>query len=159
MIYSQRDEKWAKIKLGTSNETIGSAGCLVTILAMLFDKTPREVNEILLARDGYFYGNLLNWIRAGEIFGFEYLGKKVYPPVIYPAVAEVRLDGHQHFILLLNKNDVADPWFGDVVAAGIRYKTIINYRHIRIFEAPQKDLAKDFLSILSIFKKHLSAAC
>lgn len=145
MLYSQRDKKWDHVKLGTCNETIGSAGCLITIFAVLFDFTPRQVNDIMLVQKGYTRGCLVNWEMSSKIFEFKYLGYGIKKPVFYPCIAEVRIGRAKHFVLMYNDSELFDPWFGDVVKLGGRYKKIHSYRYIKI--KTEKD--KEVLSILS----------
>jgi hypothetical protein len=58
----QNDEKWKDCKLGNSNETLGSWGCLLTSATMLlngigYNETPETVNE-KMKRAGGFQGAL-----------------------------------------------------------------------------------------------------
>lgn len=61
--FSQRDERWAKDKLGSSALTLGEAGCLVSAAAALLasrgiDTDPGRLNAWLTANHGYVSGNL-----------------------------------------------------------------------------------------------------
>jgi len=54
----QNDEKWKSIKLGNSNETIGSWGCLLTSVTMMlngigYNETPDTVNEKMKKAGGF----------------------------------------------------------------------------------------------------------
>lgn len=80
---SQRDPRWASIKLGTSNSTIGSHGCLMTDATMLIryllgvDITPADLNAWLIANGGYSGGNLFIWAILNKYdprisFGYRY---------------------------------------------------------------------------------------
>lgn len=65
-IYSQRDNAWSGIKLGSSNVTIGGYGCLITCMAMLCkyygkDVNPASINQLLNQVKGYSDGNLYKW--------------------------------------------------------------------------------------------------
>jgi hypothetical protein len=58
----QNDEKWKSTKLGNSNETIGSWGCLLTSITMMlngigYSETPETVNE-KMKKSGGFQGAL-----------------------------------------------------------------------------------------------------
>ena len=71
--FSQRDERWAKDKLGTSVLTLGEAGCLVSAVAALLasqgvDTDPGRLNAWLTANRGYVSGNLFVYA-AVEQFG------------------------------------------------------------------------------------------
>jgi hypothetical protein len=72
-IYSQRDPKWENQRLGTSNTTIGSYGCLVTCLAMIstyygHEETPPTMNEKLIQHNGFANGNLYCWETLHQIY-------------------------------------------------------------------------------------------
>ena len=59
----QNDEKWKDIKLGTSNETIGGWGCLLTSATMMlnsmgYNETPDTVNEKMKKAGGFLQGSL-----------------------------------------------------------------------------------------------------
>ena len=54
----QNDEKWKSTKLGNSNETIGSWGCLLTSVTMMlngigYNETPETVNEKMKKAGGF----------------------------------------------------------------------------------------------------------
>ena len=54
----QNDDAWKNKKLGNSNETIGSWGCLLTSVTMMlngigYDETPATVNEKMKAKGGF----------------------------------------------------------------------------------------------------------
>jgi len=66
MYYSQRDPRWAADLLGSSDITIGKAGCLVTAAAtMLADwgvaTDPGQLNAWLRSHSGYVRDNLLRF--------------------------------------------------------------------------------------------------
>lgn len=71
--FSQRDPRWAAERLGTSAETIGSAGCLITCMASILsdfgcDMDPARLNAWLTTHHGYANGNLFVW-RSVEPLG------------------------------------------------------------------------------------------
>lgn len=54
---NQLDPRWAKLRLGTcSNQTIGSAGCLITAFSLLAQVTPSAMNDALTANGLYWDG-------------------------------------------------------------------------------------------------------
>ena len=72
-LFSQRDPKWANNKLGTSNATILSHGCTITVLCSIlnhagYNETPATVNQKLTANAGYSNGNLLIWSAVPRIW-------------------------------------------------------------------------------------------
>lgn len=155
MLYSQRDKRWAKIKLGTCNSTIAKSGCLITILGSLFDYTPPRVNDLLLINNGYLGGCLVKWAVAEKLFNFEYLGRGTKSPQSYPVIAHVKLGLVGHFILMYNKLEFYDPFYGDVVSLKDRQYKIFDYRYIRIPVDSQDSKVKDFNIIVALLKKYI----
>ncbi len=72
-ILSQRDSRWASIKLGTdaSKTTIGSHGCLVTCLAMVAGTTPDDLNTRLKSVQG-FKDDLVVWSKIKDAIPFDF---------------------------------------------------------------------------------------
>lgn len=72
----QRDPRWANLKLGFSNVTIGGYGCAITALAMLLNYrsafvtfwNPPKVNSELVRAKAYRDTNLVDWQRIPEVF-------------------------------------------------------------------------------------------
>ena len=63
---SQRDPKWKDIKLGTSDVTIGTGGCLLVCCAMVaqyygHDIDPASLNNLFIEAESYSDGNLYKW--------------------------------------------------------------------------------------------------
>ncbi len=71
MNYSQRDERWSGIRLGTSGgHTIGSAGCLLTVMAAISNEYDPGTLNRYACRNGYYrQGNLL-YFSLPEQLGF-----------------------------------------------------------------------------------------
>jgi hypothetical protein len=70
--HSQRDERWADDRLGTSALILGKAGCVVTAFASLAspydpDLTPGEVNRQMTASGGFVDGALFVWAKGAEL--------------------------------------------------------------------------------------------
>jgi len=133
---SQKDPRWGSVKLGTSNETIGGYGCLITSASMMlrhfgFDTDPGRLNDLLKANGGYHDGNLFVWgslekIFNGVKFGYRYNGAyldkvdaqlQAGKPVIvnvdmYPATSAL----DEHWVLIVGKVNgsyiINDPWYG-----------------------------------------------
>ncbi len=75
--YYQRDPRWCGDPLGTSTETIGSAGCAITCVAMLLkwesgssrDPDPGQFNAWLTDYEGYSNENWIDWSVAANYDG------------------------------------------------------------------------------------------
>lgn len=69
--FSQRDARWAAVRLGASSYTMGSAGCAVTACAMVASAvdpamTPLALVTWLNANGGFTSGGLLYWAKVAE---------------------------------------------------------------------------------------------
>ncbi len=87
--YSQQDARWKNLRLGVGEETIGSAGCLITAMAMAcqasgFEQTPATLNAQFVTVGGFW-------------------GSYVVPDVIHSVVPGMRR------VETINCKDVAAP--------------------------------------------------
>lgn len=53
--YSQRDSRWCGYRIGNSNDTIGSVGCLVTSTAMIWKKHGTDASPVTIASNSGFF--------------------------------------------------------------------------------------------------------
>jgi hypothetical protein len=139
---SQQDGAWAAALLGTSpTETVGSAGCAITAVAMMLrhygiDMDPGSFNSWLTGNAGYAYDDQLIWAAVTTYSGGRVTFSGWFGPDLgliqreldagRPVVAEVSLGGNQHFVLLTGYTStggltINDPWFGDSVRFADRY--------------------------------------
>jgi len=139
---SQRDPRWANIRLGwgdTNTSTIGSHGCTITALAMLAGLTPKEVNERLIAVKGYAAHqntpktfNLILWSKIKEAIpwlefewrNYTYSGaadnKRVADAIAKNGGCLVAVDGSKiggntkdgHWVLYIGNQRMVDTWDG-----------------------------------------------
>lgn len=133
---AQRDTRWKDYKLGTSNETIGNQGCLITCATMMcryfgIDIDPAVMNVWLKANGGYQNTNWFVWdslnkldkrIAHNKRFEYAALDKideqlQAGKPVIInvdwnPATTVI----DQHWVLVVGKVGgsyiINDPWYG-----------------------------------------------
>lgn len=150
--YSQNDPRWRYQKLGTSQTTIGSHGCLVTGVASYMSylghaETPLTLNKKLTDNNGYQSGNLYYWNMPRTLYGnvhktddrsfgdgtgFEGTLRNILNSR-RPALAMVDfipatsgLD--QHWVLMIGYQDnlfyLLDTWDGSVQALHAKYKKI-----------------------------------
>jgi hypothetical protein len=78
-IFKQCDSKWGSEQLGFSSNTICSAGCLMSSVAMALagtghDFNPSTLNQWLKEHGGYLNGDLLVWGSINSL-GLTYQGK------------------------------------------------------------------------------------
>ena len=120
---NQRDLRWSKQQLGTSNTTIGSHGCTITCIAMLVGTTPDIVNKELKRVGGYANGNLVIWSKVPAAFPQLTFVKRVNSynnaDVLanLPCLVEVDFDGSpvtfgNHWVLFIGNKRLLDPWTG-----------------------------------------------
>ena len=129
------------MNLGTSPASIGSDGCAITAVAMMLryygiDTDPGALNAWLTANGGYAYDDQLIWdavtnYSASQVAFSAWLGPDLYAiqtelDAGRPVVAEVRLGGNQHFVLLTGYATeggllINDPWYADSVRFSDRY--------------------------------------
>jgi Peptidase_C39 like family len=141
-VMGQQDAAWAGAPLGTSaTESIASAGCAITSVTMMLryygmNTDPGAINAWLTANGGYAYDDQLIWDAvsrySGGRVGFSgWLGADLGAiqaelEAGRPVVAEVRLGGNQHFVLVTGYTTeggivINDPWFADSVRFVDRY--------------------------------------
>src|SRR3990167_3222485 len=120
---NQRDPRWARQQLGTSNTTIGSHGCTITCIAMLVGTTPDVVNKELKRVGAFANGNLVIWSKVPIAFPQLIFVKRVNSynnaDVLanLPCLVEVDFDGSpntfgNHWVLFIGNKRLLDPWTG-----------------------------------------------
>ena len=150
MIYlSQRDARWANIKLGKSNQTIGRSGCTTTSLTMGLNyfgfpiQPPYIANQDTYTIDGYILWSKLDL--PGSFKLIKRIGSTETPIRDDKAILEslrstngfvlLNVNHGTHWVLALSKvwfkNDyyVADPWLGDRRTACGAYQNIVGSAH------------------------------
>ena len=139
---NQGDPAWAGARLGASaTDTIGSAGCAITAVTMMLgyygiQTDPASLNAWLTPSGGYAYWDQLVWDAVTRYSSGQVAFSGWFGPDLgliqreldagRPVVAEVRLSGNQHFVLLTGYRSadgfvINDPWFADSVRFSDRY--------------------------------------
>lgn len=128
---SQRDPRWANIKIGQTNLTLGRFGCTITCLAMLMDRTP----DVLARSLRYTSDGKVFWSSDFSPIKFEFRdyirndGKIIECLANPHRAAILEVDNGSHWVLPLiffppdRKNPtylIIDPWDG-------KYKAIEEY--------------------------------
>jgi len=147
IILSQQDEHWSSKKLGFSTDTtIGSDGCLITCLSMIWDSDPIKVNNWLKNNNGYANLNLVVWT---SLPGFEWRGwiyeddkvkdalKKHGSCIIETDFNANPKDG-SHFIVAIGNGKIYDPWDGKKKAFS-SYKSFYGYAVINPLKNPLRE--------------------
>jgi hypothetical protein len=81
VMYKQCDGRWANQQLGTCSDTICSAGCAMTSVAMMLatkgaGKDPSSLDSWLTQNGGYSSGCLINWASVDRLGYTKYQGKE-----------------------------------------------------------------------------------
>lgn len=124
-IYSQRDPRWANLKLGRTNLTMSDFGCVVTSCAMILSYyldrqvLPSELLKWLNEHNGFTAEGLLYWGKITEFSG----GKLRYATSVAPQEGELTYGIRQVFFGRYNHwiidhprtaNHVIDPFYGKI---------------------------------------------
>lgn len=151
-LWSQRDPRWGKDKMGSSNILMEQEGCLSTATATVLhflgiDTDPKRYNYLLSTRGGYQAPNYMYWLMPdilwpGQVARAEYkwfnYGKgweSLADSILSsgrPVLAQVDfVPGgimNQHWVTLPGKIDnlfyCLDPWFGTLGALSARYDKV-----------------------------------
>ena len=118
-LFYQKDPLWANIKIPRTNLKIGNYGCNICNIASLCCYYGREENPATITPKLDFVNGLVIWksltniypeikfikriYQIGAIFDFSEL--KEYIKRKNPVIAEVRLSGRQHFILIYSREN------------------------------------------------------
>lgn len=81
-LFKQCDARWANQQLGSSSNTICSAGCLMSSVSMAlagtgYDTDPSRLNAWLTKNGGYVSGDLFVWASVNG-FGLTFTGKELF---------------------------------------------------------------------------------
>jgi hypothetical protein len=113
--YSQKNSLWSGEKLGRCSTTIGTEGCAITSVAMVFkyygiQTDPLDMNNWLKQNNGYSDGCNINWITAtkrtgGAVKWIETSGTnldmiKTELNSRHPVIAKVSLSNTGHYIVI-----------------------------------------------------------
>lgn len=125
--FYQKDERWAEDNLGNSKYKMSDSGCLTTcITSMLLmqeitvfeldEITPKTVNDYFSENNVYDSEGNLDWIKAGEVLGVEFIGcessefkgngmEKLLNDKKYPIVCVKTENGNYHFVLVVGSDE------------------------------------------------------
>lgn len=123
--FSQRDQRWATQRIGTSNMNIMEVGCLLSSIAMLKKKYGESVNPVTIATNGsYFFSNTAYMLRPWAAPSGYYYQHSAYSQSTLDSKLEsgpviVKLSAGPygtHFLVIKEKKDggylMHDPWEG-----------------------------------------------
>lgn len=132
--YKQSDIRWGKETIGSTKLTLAKWGCLITSLASIIDKTPKEVNKILklsgsITKDGMVIHNI-----ASKALNLTYNGFSTVPSGICIGCTNnyARHGIFTHFFVWLDKNsEIMDPIVGKVIKNPYKIQSyrLYGFRH------------------------------
>jgi uncharacterized protein YvpB len=140
-LQGQQDPAWSGNRLGSSpTETVGSSGCAITSVVMMLNyygigTDPAQLNAWLTNNGGYAFDDKILWATidsytGGKVNFTAWLGPDISLITSEidagrPVIAEVSLNGGQHFVILTGHDDngfiMNDPWFSDISYFSARY--------------------------------------
>jgi len=118
--YNQRDDKWAKIKIGNTSETLGKVGCLVSSVGMNLsfydiEMNPKIINEKLIKEEGFTKRGWLVWNKLSLItdekvkIAFPKLSHENIDDLLLektPVLAKILIYGTiPHWVLIVGKKE------------------------------------------------------
>lgn len=114
--FSQKDERWKKLKINKTNLTLETHGCFICALSSLLDQTPDITLEALNNANSFNSDGFLLSDVAAKSLGLKYMGKSKTKPTFYPTIAETdhyKDKGYpQHFFTVVDKSRISDPLDG-----------------------------------------------
>jgi len=156
--YSQRNPVWAGLELGKSGLKMKDFGCLVTCLAMLLEKSPDIILNLLNKANAFTDKGILYWQVAAKTLDFFFDGiAKQLPSITYfPVITETNHFAKkgipQHFYILLDGKNCIDPLDG---VKKLNPYNIVSYRLIRkkVDIYPARPLEVEVRSTIDMTKK------
>jgi len=99
--FLQKDKRWSQDRLGNSNDTMGTDGCLVTASAMAlknlgFETDPGDLNRRLTEADSFTPRGWLIWSGISKVTG----GRDGY----YPMARFILPNGRTHWAVILKRD-------------------------------------------------------
>lgn len=130
-LLSQRDPRWAGKNLGTSPQTIGTHGCVITALTMLAGEVDvGRTNDLFNQHGVYVQGNLVWWSQVQKAFTdlkfnwrssvydnnqvANWIYNKKIPVIVEVDAAPIGSPRTSHYVLFLGEQRLADPWDGTI---------------------------------------------
>lgn len=147
---SQRDPRWSRFPIGTSDVTLGTDGCLVSCLAYL---QSRWSGHLITPKDACAWYNITNgftsdgrfkwdWLRMWSDGGLQYQGRFSWGATY--SFQWVELGQLRHFVVLLRnpqngKTDICyDPWeLSTHVQSIYKYDARYEKVYVRAYTKPQ----------------------
>ena len=103
--YSQKDKRWKRLKIEPAGLMLKKYGCYVVSIAMVLEKTPDIVLDILNKNKCFTDKGLLLNEKAAQVLDLNYFGVSKIPPKNKPCITETNYFESngipQHFFVYL----------------------------------------------------------
>jgi hypothetical protein len=140
----QCDPAWKSVKLGLSDKTLCSAGCVTTCLSYLSQWYGQYVNPGKLAGMLiYTQDGLLNWKSIDPVLPFRFVWRydqrddaKIKQILFSKNEACIlQVNNYKHWVAVIGYSrlygfKIFDPYYGDVVYLKTRYKDINGFTEV-----------------------------
>ncbi len=124
--YSQRDPRWCSQYIGNSHDTIGSVGCFISSISMVYKKLGNNITpSAYAANSSNFWGNTAYMATPNPPSGYTYKQVSYNSGVIDDelkagryVIAQMKMSNvaGMHFIVIISGSNgnykIHDPWFG-----------------------------------------------
>ncbi len=133
--YSQRDSRWANVRIGSSSEVVLDVGCLVTSVAMVYKSQGKDVTpETIAKRKNYFLTNTAYMIVPDDFSSswgsYSGLASQIDANLKkgIPVIVGLKAGPYgTHFVVLSSKDGsdyiMYDPWYGPDLKLTSHYGT------------------------------------
>lgn len=133
--YSQRDPRWCNQYIGNSTDTIGSVGCYINSISIVYKKLGSDISpSVYAANPSNFWGNTAYMSTPNPPSGYTYKQVAYNSNIIDSelqagryVIVQVKMSNiaGMHFIVIINGSDgnykIHDPWFGADLNFSDRY--------------------------------------
>lgn len=144
--WSQRDSRWCGQTIGTSSETIGSVGCYISSVAMVWQKYGQTMTPSVIAQNSsYFFSNTAYMLTPPAPSGYSYHRYNYYNAGMIDTelsagrvvIVHLNLGNYDgHFVVIKSGSDgnytINDPWYGPDMSLNENYSTA-NIDSMRFF--------------------------
>lgn len=133
--YSQRDPRWCKQYIGNSKDTIGSVGCFISSVSMVYKKLGSDITPSLYAANSSnFWSNTAYMTTPSAPSGYTYKQISYNSSIVDQelkagryVIAQMKMSNiaGMHFIVITSGSNgnykIHDPWFGADLNFSDRY--------------------------------------
>jgi len=124
--YSQRDPRWCKQYIGSSNDTIGEVGCYLSSISMVYKKIGSDISpSAYAANSSNFWSNTAYMLNPSPPLGYSFKQLSYSASTVDNelkagryVIAQMRMNTGvgMHFIVIISGGNgiykIHDPWFG-----------------------------------------------